>query len=307
MSSAPELKATLTLPQTAFPMKANLPQNEPLRLARWAALRLYDELRKAGRGPPCLPAPRRPSLRQRSHPPGPRPQQGPQGFRRQVENHGRLRRSLRSRLSTATACPSKSRSTRSWATRSWRCPLLRCWMHAGPTRRSILTCRPRSSSASAASAAGRALQNHVPRLRGPDPGGLLRLSGKGLRLSRPQAGLLVHPRPHRPGRSRGRVRDAHQPVGLRALRAHLRSGGHRLPRWPAARSTPSSGPPRPGPCPRRWPSPSIPISSTWRWKHPDAGLPHRCRSHCGPRLTRLHRRRGTGRAGGRRLQTRRDH
>jgi len=48
MSSAPELKATLTLPQTAFPMKANLPQNEPLRLARWAALGLYEELRKAG-------------------------------------------------------------------------------------------------------------------------------------------------------------------------------------------------------------------------------------------------------------------
>jgi isoleucyl-tRNA synthetase len=52
MSSAPELKATLTLPQTAFPMKANLPQNEPLRLARWASLRLYDELRKAGIGRP---------------------------------------------------------------------------------------------------------------------------------------------------------------------------------------------------------------------------------------------------------------
>ncbi|MGA3048397.1 MAG: isoleucine--tRNA ligase [Terracidiphilus sp.] len=52
MSSAPELKATLTLPQTAFPMKANLPQNEPLRLARWAELDLYAELRKAGRGRP---------------------------------------------------------------------------------------------------------------------------------------------------------------------------------------------------------------------------------------------------------------
>ena len=52
MSPAPELKATLTLPQTAFPMKANLPQNEPLRLARWASLRLYDELRKAGIGRP---------------------------------------------------------------------------------------------------------------------------------------------------------------------------------------------------------------------------------------------------------------
>ncbi|MFZ0745726.1 MAG: isoleucine--tRNA ligase [Terracidiphilus sp.] len=53
MSPAPELKATLTLPQTAFPMKANLPQNEPLRLAHWASLRLYDELRKAGVGRPA--------------------------------------------------------------------------------------------------------------------------------------------------------------------------------------------------------------------------------------------------------------
>jgi len=52
MPSAPELKATLALPQTGFPMKANLPQNEPLRLAKWASLRLYDELRKAGVGRP---------------------------------------------------------------------------------------------------------------------------------------------------------------------------------------------------------------------------------------------------------------
>ena len=53
MSSAPELKATLSLPRTDFPMKANLPQNEPLRLARWAEMRLYDELRKAGEGRPA--------------------------------------------------------------------------------------------------------------------------------------------------------------------------------------------------------------------------------------------------------------
>src|ERR1017187_9193243 len=53
MSPAPELKATLTLPQTAFPMKANLPQNEPLRLAKWASLRIYDRLRKAGLGRPA--------------------------------------------------------------------------------------------------------------------------------------------------------------------------------------------------------------------------------------------------------------
>jgi isoleucyl-tRNA synthetase len=54
MPSAPELKATLTLPQTAFPMKANLPQNEPLRLARWASLRLYQEIRKAASGRPAF-------------------------------------------------------------------------------------------------------------------------------------------------------------------------------------------------------------------------------------------------------------
>ena len=53
MPPAPELKATLTLPQTTFPMKANLPQNEPLRLARWASIRLYEELRKAGKGRPA--------------------------------------------------------------------------------------------------------------------------------------------------------------------------------------------------------------------------------------------------------------
>ena len=53
MSPAPELKATLTLPQTAFPMKANLPQNEPLRLKKWASLRLWDQLRKAGANRPA--------------------------------------------------------------------------------------------------------------------------------------------------------------------------------------------------------------------------------------------------------------
>ena len=53
MAPAPELKATLQLPQTAFPMKANLPQNEPLRLKKWAEMRLWQELRKAGTGRPA--------------------------------------------------------------------------------------------------------------------------------------------------------------------------------------------------------------------------------------------------------------
>ena len=53
MSPAPELKATLSLPQTAFPMKANLPQNEPLRLKKWASLRLYQKLREICAGRPA--------------------------------------------------------------------------------------------------------------------------------------------------------------------------------------------------------------------------------------------------------------
>jgi isoleucyl-tRNA synthetase len=52
MSAAPELKATLTLPQTDFPMKANLPQNEPTRLAAWTGNRLYEQIRTARKGSP---------------------------------------------------------------------------------------------------------------------------------------------------------------------------------------------------------------------------------------------------------------
>jgi isoleucyl-tRNA synthetase len=54
-SAAPatlELKTTLTLPQTAFPMKANLPQNEPVRLKKWADERLYEQIRGARKGSP---------------------------------------------------------------------------------------------------------------------------------------------------------------------------------------------------------------------------------------------------------------
>jgi isoleucyl-tRNA synthetase len=47
-----ELKATINLPRTAFPMKANLPQNEPKRLAQWEQMRIYDRVRAARRGAP---------------------------------------------------------------------------------------------------------------------------------------------------------------------------------------------------------------------------------------------------------------
>ena len=47
-----ELKSTINLPKTPFPMKANLPQNEPKTLARWEQMRIYERIREARGGAP---------------------------------------------------------------------------------------------------------------------------------------------------------------------------------------------------------------------------------------------------------------
>lgn len=47
-----DYKTTLNLPQTAFPMKANLSQREPAMLKRWEQTGLYDQIRKASLGKP---------------------------------------------------------------------------------------------------------------------------------------------------------------------------------------------------------------------------------------------------------------
>jgi isoleucyl-tRNA synthetase len=52
MPAPPELKATLSLPQTDFPMKANLPQSEPKRLAAWEQDGLYEQIRAARQDAP---------------------------------------------------------------------------------------------------------------------------------------------------------------------------------------------------------------------------------------------------------------
>jgi isoleucyl-tRNA synthetase len=46
------LKSTLNLPKTEFAMKANLPQNEPARLAAWDAAGLYEQIREARKDSP---------------------------------------------------------------------------------------------------------------------------------------------------------------------------------------------------------------------------------------------------------------
>jgi isoleucyl-tRNA synthetase len=47
-----DYKATLNLPKTDFPMKANLPQREPEMLAWWEQQKLYDQIQAMGQGRP---------------------------------------------------------------------------------------------------------------------------------------------------------------------------------------------------------------------------------------------------------------
>src|SRR5687767_11815296 len=52
MTTAFDLKSTLNLPKTDFPMKANLSQAEPRRLEQWKKDGLYRKLREARKGAP---------------------------------------------------------------------------------------------------------------------------------------------------------------------------------------------------------------------------------------------------------------
>jgi isoleucyl-tRNA synthetase len=52
MANPTDIKSTLNLPQTTFPMKASLPKAEPVQLAEWEAQGLYAQIQKARAGRP---------------------------------------------------------------------------------------------------------------------------------------------------------------------------------------------------------------------------------------------------------------
>jgi len=54
MAEPLELKKTLNLPKTDFPMKASLPQNEPKQLAAWEEAHLYERILQARQGKPLF-------------------------------------------------------------------------------------------------------------------------------------------------------------------------------------------------------------------------------------------------------------
>ncbi|MEO0055865.1 MAG: hypothetical protein RLZZ50_1812, partial [Verrucomicrobiota bacterium] len=47
---ATDLKHTLSLPKTDFPMRGDLPKREPLRLAAWEKLKLYESIQQKRAG-----------------------------------------------------------------------------------------------------------------------------------------------------------------------------------------------------------------------------------------------------------------
>src|SRR5579863_4203384 len=54
MQETLDLKSTLNLPQTAFPMRAKLPENEPKWLEKWAGDDLYGQIRAARHAAPIF-------------------------------------------------------------------------------------------------------------------------------------------------------------------------------------------------------------------------------------------------------------
>jgi isoleucyl-tRNA synthetase len=54
MAEPLELKKTLNLPKTDFPMKASLPQNEPKQLEAWQASGVYERILEARKGQPLF-------------------------------------------------------------------------------------------------------------------------------------------------------------------------------------------------------------------------------------------------------------
>ena len=93
-----DYKNTVNLPETDFPMKADLARREPEMLAWWERAPDLREAARGRRGPPHVHPARRSAVRERRDPHRPRRQQDPEGHHRQVAHARRLRRALRAGL-----------------------------------------------------------------------------------------------------------------------------------------------------------------------------------------------------------------
>ena len=97
---AENYKETVLLPKTDFPMRADLVKREPLRLDQWEKSRLYQRIqaRRKAQGAPRFVLHDGPPFANGDVHMGTALEQDPQGPGSQVENHGRLRDTVRSGL-----------------------------------------------------------------------------------------------------------------------------------------------------------------------------------------------------------------
>ena len=117
----PEWKDTVNLPRTDFPMKANLPTSEPETLARWAAIDLYGKIRARREGAPKFVLHDGPPYANGNIHMGTALNKILKELVVKSRSMAGLRRAVRGRATTATACRSSCRSIASSDRRSARC------------------------------------------------------------------------------------------------------------------------------------------------------------------------------------------
>ncbi len=132
MADGPDVKSTLNLPQTTFAMKAKLTQKEPENPEALGGVGLYAKIQAARAGAPSFVL-----------------HDGPPYANGNIHLGTALNKILKDfivksrtmmgyarptcRAGTATACPSRSTSTSSWARPRRGCPSSRSARPAGPT------------------------------------------------------------------------------------------------------------------------------------------------------------------------------
>ncbi len=154
-------RATLNLPQTPFPMKANLVQNEPASIKRWEKLGLYRKVREARKEAPKFAFHDGPPYANGSIHLGHMLNKCLKDFVVRSRSMGSMIGGGSRRwtapscpVGTATACPSSTRSCRNWW-RAARSPSSTLWRSgrgrppfgasARSTPRSSTSSTPRSS------------------------------------------------------------------------------------------------------------------------------------------------------------------
>ena len=264
-----DYRATLNLPDTPFPMRGDLPKREPGWVKEWNDEGRYQPpARCTPRRAQVHPA-RRPALRQRPDPHGPRGQQDPEGHDHQGAPARRLRRALRAGLGLPR--PADRERDREEVRPQ---PEPRRDAGQEPRLRDRAD-RPADGRLPAPGRAGRmgpSLQDDGLRQRSRRDPRLQARDRARLRLPRPEAGVLVLRLRLVAGRVRDRIRRQEVADPRRRLQGarpgeaggRLRPAGAR-PRMPSR----SSGPPPHGPSRPTRRSTSTP-SSTTRWSTPSA-------------------------------------